>query len=124
MPGLPSPIPEPVIKQFYLPDPATKEVDGQQVPIPQEEQGWVKMDVSPINTQDMLLLEATKTSGQNGLSVFVERIKAWNYEANGQVLPITIQTLLGLGIVNLTYLSSQMMPSNLGQTLSITQKKS
>jgi hypothetical protein len=124
MPSLPSPIPESVIKQFYLPDPATKDVNGEQVSIPQEEQGWVKMDISPINTQDYLTLDANNSVEKNGVSIFVERIKEWNYDNNGQVLPIEERNVLGLGAINIQYLSSQIMPSSLGQTLDATQKKS
>ncbi|HVB24128.1 MAG TPA: hypothetical protein VNG51_19475 [Ktedonobacteraceae bacterium] len=108
-----------------MPDPATKEVDGKQVPIPQEEQGWVKMDVSPMNVQDSLVIEASDTTLMRaGTRIVAERIKEWNFtDAAGNVAPVNFQTVLQLGKTNIDYLSGQIaIPES--QVLSDYQKKS
>jgi hypothetical protein len=86
MPTLPS-LPAPNIKQIYIPATAT-DADGNAVP--QEDQGWVKMDCSPVNVQDYIFTpdSTDKRNKEYTANILTERIKEWNFEENGAVLPI------------------------------------
>lgn len=114
MPVLPS-LPEPVIKQFYLPSTSS---------LPQEEQGWVKMDVSPMNVQDRLSAEAGETPVQASIRILATRIREWNFtEADGSAAAITPVSVLRLGDANLNYLAAQISVES-DTALSAAQKKS
>ena len=125
MPVLPS-LPEAVIKQFFLPVPNTKEVDGQQVAMAQDDpdRGWVKLDVSPMNVQDRLSAEAGEKPMQASIRVLTQRIHEWNFtETDGTPVAITPVSVLRLGDENLNYLASKI-PQESSQTLTTGQKKS
>lgn len=123
MPVLPSAAAH--VKQFYLPSTAT---DANGNAVPQDQQAWVKMDVSPLNTGDLLMFN--QTDAEQGLSVklfaefLVNRIKEWNYtEADGSPVPITFETVCRLDQKDFAYLSQQQFDTS-GEPLSAAQKKS
>jgi len=115
MPVLAS-LPQPDIKQFFLPSTAS---------LPEADQAWVKMDVSPLNAQDFLVMEGGESAVKIGMRVFAERIKEWNFtEADGTTVPIAYENILRLDQGDLKYLSSQMPSMSANAQLNADQKKS
>lgn len=109
------PLPDPIVKQFYLPSTAK---------LPEDQQAWVKMDVSPMNVRDHLLVQIGDTPSAVSIRILAARIRDWNVlEVDQTPLPINTDSILRLGQANLNYLAAQI-PTEATSTLDLDQKKS
>lgn len=86
--------------------------------LPEDQQAWVVMDVSPRRAGDLALVDRSMTDGEVGLAVIAGRIKEWNYtDANGKVFPITTETVGDIiGQDDFQYLATRMGSSEGGLT--------
>jgi hypothetical protein len=114
MPVLPT-LPQSNVKQIYLPSTSK---------LPIEEQAWVKMEVNTANVKDWLQTDPSGNLGKLTINILTDRIKEWNYtEVNGTPVPINAETVVRMGIENLTYLANQI-ESQKYTDLSVDEKKS
>ena len=111
-----APLPQANVRKFYMPSTAE---------LPQEEQGWVDLDISPINAQDFLEMDVSDgTKVRGSVNVLIDRIKDWNFtEADGSPAKINSEGVTRLGMENINYLLAQL-PAPEGSKLTAVQKKS
>lgn len=114
-------LPSTSVQQVFLPDPPG---------VPEDQQGWVKMDVSPINVRDFIFTESSGATSASvvgkefSLNMLAERIKEWNYtdEGSQEVLPITPDNVMRLGQQNILFLYTQYQKTPVSG-LSTAEKK-
>jgi hypothetical protein len=118
MPVLPSK--SSLIKQLYLPSTSS---------LPQDQQAWIKIDLSPLGTEDLLLFDELG-EGDKKMHAFMEwltlRIKEWNFtEEDGSPVPISFDTICRLPREDFEYIAQQAAPQQQDSpNLSADQKKS
>jgi hypothetical protein len=106
--------------KFYLP--STKEAEAVDdagnvttVPVPEDQQGWVVMEVGPMISGDMVGFDPETTSDSIAITfaLLANRIKEWNYgytdpEGKEHMLPITIENVKKLDYRDYTYLMQEV----------------
>jgi hypothetical protein len=90
--------------------------------LPEDQRAWVVMDVSPNKAGDYYNIN-NMVVGHITFAVLLERIKDWNYQdAEGEKLPITLDTLKRLNAQDFQFLQEQIA-SGSDNKLDDTQKK-
>lgn len=87
----------PYIKKFYLPSTAK---------LPQEQQAWVSMDISPDTVGDLMAWsdEDSNTVARQ-MRILTRRIKEWNFvDQSGAPVPITFESVCHIPTIDLRYL--------------------
>lgn len=93
--------------------------------LPEADQAWVVLDVSPILTGDMIGMENIGGQIEISLSVLLNKITDWNYtEADGTTTPITLDNLKRLDVGDYMYLTAQLNGGKVPSSLTQEQKKS
>jgi hypothetical protein len=101
MPVLPNHVPQ--LKQFYLPSTAA---------LPPSEQAWVKIDLSPATTADLLLYEDTDNADVRFIKWLVSRAHSWNFnEPDGKPIDINFQSVLRIDKQDYHYLFQEHIKS-------------
>lgn len=108
-----------LIKQFYLPSYAS---------LPQEQQGWVKLDVGPALAGETLLYDDTDSADMRFIKLLSFRIKEWNMtEDNGTAIPVNVEGVKRLLKPDYLYLVEQIVLATQQQPvgeLATAEKKS
>lgn len=105
-------------QRIYIP--STK-VDQDGNPVPEDQWGWVVMDVSPYVTRDISNIERLDTEVKAGIDMLCSRIKEWNFtDADDTPLKITKENIELLEMGDFNYLQSQIEK---GKRLTDDEKK-
>lgn len=88
------------VKQFYLPS---------TMGLPDEEQAWVKMDISPMKGEDLVIGEEMSSKIEASAQILSERITEWNFtdETNNKI-DISLESCKLLDLQDFIYLQKQI----------------
>lgn len=94
------------LEVIYLPSTATDK-DGN--PVPQLEQDWVSMDISPLKTRDIVNIQQGLSEIEIAVNMLVGRIREWSYtDDTGAAVPITFDTVTNLNINDFNHLAEKI----------------
>ena len=90
--------------------------------LPEEEQAWIEMDVSPRKAGDYLFANSP-IAGEITFAIILSRIKDWNYtELNGDPVPVTIDAIKLLDAEDFRFLQDQIIADE-DRRMSAEEKK-
>lgn len=104
------------IKQFYLPSTAS---------LPQDQQDWVKIDVSPESVADwQVITDSDQNYAVRQSRIVVRRLVEWSFtDEQGNPAPITFENFWALPAADRLYLLTLKFDQPAGQPLSAEEKK-
>lgn len=104
--------------------PSTQKIDKKtgQPTVPEEQWGYVVMDISPLCAADTQDVDEDTKSGQIGIIALTGRIRDWNFQTKeGQQIPINRQTVGKINAIDYGHLMSLI--SGEGKEITEDEKK-